>query len=266
MGSKPRLWDWPSLKTAAKFFEWLGFDEKRCNACGMPFPISAASASHLYSRDFCPACQKLFERYSGPFCHRCGLPAIASMETKANGRLLPGLCAVCSHRSRPWDSIAFYGLYAGQLRDLILRLKFGSALYLARVLAGFLYEASACLPKPDVIIAIPQYPSHLRKRGYNQAQELASELAAISGFAAPTDLLFRIKPGAAQEALNAKQRRLNLRSAFQASPKARGLAIWLIDDVFTTGSTCEAATLALKNAGAKAVYLLFVARTPLEQF
>ena len=43
-----------------------------------------------------------------------------------------------------------------------------------------------------------------------------------------------------------------------------GLAGLLVDDVLTSGATAEACARALKDAGARAVYVLTAARTPLE--
>lgn len=243
--------------------ERLGFGETRCANCGMPFFTSANTGELAASVHLCPECQKRLQPYRGPACKLCGLPDVADLEAGATGRAEPGLCAACSQTPPPWDRIAFHGLYDGELRDLILRLKFDGELHIAKLLAEFLREASICLPVPDALVAIPQHFVHLRKRGYNQAQELAARLAALTGLPARKDLLARVAPGLVQESLNARERRENLKSAFRASQHVCGMAIWLIDDVLTTGSTCHAATAALKAAGAKTVHLLFVGRTPL---
>lgn len=170
----------------------------------------------------------------------------------------------CAQDPPPWDNIAFHGLYDGELRDLLLRLKFDGEIQIAKLLGEFLYNASLCLPKPDALVAIPQHPAHLRKRGYNQAHELARELACFAGLPLHTNLLKRIQRNRPQEGLTAKERRANLISTFIGSHKAQGQHIWLIDDIVTTGSTCRAATLALKTAGARKISLLFAARTGLD--
>lgn len=158
---------------------------------------------------------------------------------------------------------AYHGLYAGSLRDVLLRLKFSGHLYLARTLAFFLMEAAACLPQPDAVLAVPQHPDHLRRRGYNQVQELVRALCRVSGLHLRTDLLKRPVSGPAQMQLSGAARRENVRHSFQASPAVAGLRLWLVDDVMTTGSTLRAAAQALRMGGAQRIDVLFVARTPL---
>ena len=51
-------------------------------------------------------------------------------------------------------------------------------------------------------------------------------------------------------------RRRNLTDAFAVSAQVEGKVILLIDDVYTTGNTIEAAAKCLKEAGAKAVCFL----------
>lgn len=233
----------------------LGLTERRCINCRSPFIPDAITARGASSR-LCPHCNALLEPYSGPKCHLCGLPA-------ANRRQGKIICQNCAKKPPLWDQIAYHGLYEGHLRDLLLRLKFDGELHIAPLLADFLLEAAAVLPLPSAIVAMPQHPRQLRKRGYNQAYELARGVARQSGLPIRRDLLARIKPGLPQEQLNAAQRRANLASAFRAAPAASGKVIWLVDDVLTTGSTCEAAASALKAAGALAVHALFAARTPL---
>ncbi len=238
---------------------WLGFGQKRCAACGAPFfPVAEAG----YKALLCENCQQTLAPWRGPACQKCGLPACVGIESGTNSRT-PRLCAGCAQFPPPWDSVAYYGLYQNELRDLILRLKFDGAMYVARLLAEFLAEACQCLPKPDALAAIPMYYAGLRRRGYNQAHEIAASFARLSGLPFRLDILVRSHSGVAQELLNASQRRQNLQSAFTAASWATGKNIWLIDDVVTTGSTCRAAARALKQAGAKAVPLLFVARTTL---
>ena len=57
-------------------------------------------------------------------------------------------------------------------------------------------------------------------------------------------------------------RRSNVQHSFSASPKAKGLRVWLVDDIMTTGSTMAAATKALLAGGAARVDAVFIARTP----
>ena len=72
----------------------------------------------------------------------------------------------------------------------------------------------------------------------------------------------RCRETPAQSTLALAARHTNLEGAFLASPAAAGLRLALVDDVMTSGSTLQAAALALRAAGAKSVLNLVAARTP----
>lgn len=240
---------------AREFLEWLGFCQIRCASCGVPyFESDLENTERLVSPRLCPACQKILEAYAGPACRGCGLPASLN---------LAGFCGQCAVAPPPWAAIAFHGLYEGVLRELVLRLKFGSELHLAALFGQFLYEACKCLPRPDAIIAIPAFPKDLRKRGFNQAHEIARALARLGGFRLEDRLLARARHVRPQEGLDAARRKLNVKNIFVASAAVAGKTIWLLDDVLTTGATCASAAEELLRAGANAVCAVCAARTPL---
>lgn len=261
------------ISTAARF---LGLAQARCFHCLRPFTpdaekISANSMSPPAgifdtAASLCPSCRDLLVPYGGPRCPACGLPAPPPpRDCGTSQKAYQGsLCGRCLSNPPPWAQAAFYGLYRESLRHALLRLKFDGHLYLAPLLGAFLMEASRCLPGPDALLAVPQYPDHLRHRGYNQAHELAKALHVQTGLALFPDLLSRTRPGPAQVGLNARSRPENVRHSFAASPEVKGLHLWLVDDVMTTGSTLRAAGLALLKAGARRVDVLVVARTPKE--
>ncbi|MBM0911852.1 phosphoribosyltransferase family protein, partial [Escherichia coli] len=69
------------------------------------------------------------------------------------------------------------------------------------------------------------------------------------------------RAGADKHSLNARQRRQNLKNAFQLEFAAQGLHIALVDDVVTTGSTvAEISRLLLRN-GAATVQVWCLCRT-----
>lgn len=230
----------------SSFLKWLGFCQRRCANCLQPFyPDDQKDGRRL-----CASCRIALSSYQGPRCRRCGIPS-------------QNICRQCASTPPPWPAVAYHGLYTGALREMILRLKFGNELHIARLLAEFVYEAARCLPRPEAIVPIPQAPQHLRNRGFNQAHEIGRYLAKLAGFRLDSNLLERTRQCRPQEGLSAEERKENLAGAFRASPDAAGKAIWLLDDVMTTGSTCASAACELLDAGASAVYPLFVARTPL---
>ena len=183
----------------------LGFSEHRCPVCGTPVEDDEAGGSGpeagMLAHGLCPACARALGPYVGGRCRACGLP----LPWPAAGQ--PLLCGDCLASPPPWQGLALHGQYHGPLRQLILRFKHGGKPALAFLLAGMLADAASCLPLPDAVLGIPQHEAHLRRRGYNQAHELAVALglllscpsrpAAPSGGQPPPDRPHR-GPAAAQ--------------------------------------------------------------------
>jgi ComF family protein len=107
---------------------------------------------------------------------------------------------------------------------------------------------------------VPLSASRFRRRGYNQAIELARHLRKHLGVAMCTDLVTRIRDTPEQAGLNRKQRRRNLRGAFAVSRRIPGAHVAIVDDVVTTGSTANELAKVLKRAGATRVDVWAVAR------
>lgn len=121
--------------------------------------------------------------------------------------------------------------------------------------------------KNSVLIPIPLDKRKLKLRGYNQSEELAKELSKILQVLLLSDILIKIKPTKEQVGLSAEQRRTNLLGAFAikncATPDVAqfsGKRVFLVDDVYTTGSTMEECAFVLKQAGAKSVWGIAIAR------
>ncbi len=109
----------------------------------------------------------------------------------------------------------------------------------------------------EVLIPVPVHKSRYRKRGYNQAELLADNIAEHVDLPVDSRLLIRTKRTAAQKALSTKERVKNLQDAFQVRKSVvQYKRIILVDDIYTTGSTADACAEVLKEGGAEQVYLL----------
>jgi ComF family protein len=104
-----------------------------------------------------------------------------------------------------------------------------------------------------VLVPVPLGARRARERGYNQAERLAAALARISGLPIRPALLARTRETPTQTKLTPEARRANVHHAFRVrEPLPAGRPV-LVDDVYTTGATLDAAAAALAGAGAPVV-------------
>ena len=114
--------------------------------------------------------------------------------------------------------------------------------------------------KVDVLLPIPVHKKRLRQRGYNQSALFTKEVAKELNIGYVEDVLVRNKNTKAQKELSPEQRLANLSAAFACAKEAGKYGkVLLVDDIYTTGSTIEACTRLLKEAGVKEVYYVSVA-------
>lgn len=205
----------------------------RCLVCGEP---------GANGRDLCADCLAALPR-QGLACLRCALPMPQT-----------SVCGECLQHPPPLDEAHAAFDYAFPLDRLLPRLKFHRDFAAGRVLAQCMADRCASLPRPDAIVPVPLHRARLRRRGYDQALELAKPLARALGLPLLGGVLHRSKTTTAQSRLDAEARRLNLRDAFVVAPGAKLPAhVVLLDDVMTTGATLHAAARALRGAGARRV-------------
>lgn len=114
----------------------------------------------------------------------------------------------------------------------------------------------------SILIPVPMDKKKLKKRGYNQSEELAKELSKKLEIPLILNNLIKTKITLPQMELPEKERRENLKNSFacQNPEQIKNKKVFLIDDVYTTGSTMEECAKVLRNAGAKEVWGLAIAR------
>lgn len=112
----------------------------------------------------------------------------------------------------------------------------------------------------DVVIPIPLHKSKYKSRGYNQSELLAKKLIKNLNIKIDCKCLLRVKNTKPQNDLNEKERKNNLKKAFEVVDKQNVSykRVLLIDDIYTTGSTVEAAAAVLSAHGSE-VYSLCLA-------
>jgi competence protein ComFC len=178
------------------------------------------------------------------------------------GCLKEGLtwCSDCEQKSPSYDFASSCFAYLGPMQSLISEFKYNDAPHLALGLASFLYlqfDATGW-PYPDIITFIPQTFIKRFWRGYNQSELLAKELSCLMGRPAKKLLIKRVS--ALPQSLLAKNERVKEKEPFFciAQEGIEGKRILIIDDVFTTGTTVEQASKALRIYEPAEIYVLTI--------
>ncbi len=217
-----------------------------CFACG-----SIIDNSREYG--LCDNCIEKFSWATGRTCKKCG--KVLGEKDRGN------LCHDCMRREHEFDK-AFtctrYGLYE---RRLISKFKNEQKSYFAEALGRILYDRIV-IENLNVsgIIPIPMHKEKLKKRGYNQALLMATELSKRMGVEVYPDVVKRVAKTLPNKKLDAFGRMANMKNAFAIEQgrvqKIKGKDILLIDDIYTTGATVDVCSRLLKENGAGKVYVL----------
>ena len=150
-------------------------------------------------------------------------------------------------------ALFFYG-HEAPYRHILYNLKYEGRIdvgrYFGRMLGARLADSSVFMDV-DYVIPVPLHWTRRWKRGYNQAEIIAQEVAEALGARMDRDILFRHRRTKTQTKLDIKGKATNVEGAFAARPPKPHAAvikhIVLIDDVFTTGSTLMACFVALRE-------------------
>src|SRR3954468_24905101 len=133
-----------------------------------------------------------------------------------------------------WAPVA----YDGPARALVRELKFGGLPRMASTMAS---QVAANAPPgwldSGALVPVPLHPARLRKRGYNQAERLAAELAARTGLPV-LDCLERSGETATQVGRGRTERLASIAGtvSLRAGTSLPDEVV-LVDDVATTGAT-----------------------------
>jgi ComF family protein len=220
---------------------------RACFLCGAAAEDGLACAEHALP--VAPA---------GPRCGRCA--------RRLSDALPDGVsCAACRRTGPGFRACVALGDYRGDdgLRAFVLALKHGGRRDLADPLASRLAARLPARPVGAVLVPVPLHPSRRLLRGYDQAWLLARALAGYVDRPV-AEALRRARATPPQGAPGSVSRAANVRRAFVARRGAAravaGRAVWLVDDVVTSGATAAECARVLRRAGARVVSVLCLAR------
>ena len=204
----------------------------------------------------CPVCGNVLTEGETVLCAGClarleysGYPAVPSNPMEQR---LERLCG----RTAPAAALLIYA-HRGVSGRIVSGFKYAakreSAVFAGTLLGRALRE-SGRFGTSRVLVPVPLHPSRLRRRGYNQAEELCRGIRSVWPLEM-RDVLVRTTAAREQASLGREERLSNVADVFALRQGCRveGEDVLLVDDVFTTGATAAAAVRTLYRAGARSV-------------
>lgn len=224
----------------------------RCVLCDEPLPTT--------EKALCEPCYRQLPWLKGG-CRYCANPLLGPTPDTS-------VCGRCQQSPPPFRSCHCLFSYEYPIDKLVTQLKFNQRLAYGRLLGDLLAESIARqIPNddlPQVLIPVPLHRRRLRRRGFNQAYEIAKRCALTLDLPLLHKACRRTKDTQPQLDLDAASRRRNLHNAFSAHAPVSYTNVALVDDVITTGSTMRELSRILLKTGVKRVDLWCIARTGIE--
>ena len=168
----------------------------------------------------------------------------------------------CFPQAPAFDSCVSGCSYRYPVDQMIKKLKYQARLDLVHALARPLLEAlrRELAVVPGCLLPTPLHRARRRRRGFNQAREIAGVLAQGLSLPVEDQLVRRHRPTAQQYELRPEQRKKNVSGAFSLLKTISYKKIAIVDDVLTTGATAHELTGLLKRHGAQHVQVWCLAR------
>lgn len=203
------------------------------------FPPACSVCGKVDENWLCSNCQKRIERLE-KFC-------VVEIENKK------------------YEKLFYLFKYESLVRKLILQYKFSNKAYLSHFFAGEIVkneENQKLLKQYDMIIPVPMHKKKMKKRGYNQTELVAEELAQKLEIELRKDIITKVVNTTTQSKLGGKERKTNIQHAFfiKNDIEVEDKKVILLDDIYTTGATSQECSRVLKDAGATEILVLVLAK------
>lgn len=183
------------------------------------------------------------------------------------------LCAECEKKilradfydrpPAPLESVLRVTKYRDGSQKLLHKLKFDNNLNVVPALKKILDNVSEreeilkLLSGVDFVVPVPLHQSRLKERGFNQTEKIFEDFFAKKNLPL-RNFLIRARETPKLYKFGKVEREKILDGAFMAKEQInlRGKNILIVDDIFTTGTTCKECAKVLKSLGAEKIFVL----------
>lgn len=212
----------------------------------------------------CLNCQSDIKWIEPPFCSVCGR-TIEKLDAQFKDYFYK--CKECQEQFVYYERHRAIAHYGEGIKKGLMGLKYKKQKYQARFFAEKMAEMVRLddhLSNFDYIVPVPVHVFRRISRGYNQSELLANRMAKSLGKKVIPDLLLRKMATKKLKKLGRVSRKNMLEDAIIVNKYKRELLkdkkILLVDDIYTTGSTLNACSRALYEAGCEKIICVTVAR------
>ena len=174
-------------------------------------------------------------------------------------------CVINEYNNRNFSKHLYIFKYEGIIRNKIIEYKFEDKGYLYKMFAKIiLSDKKTCnfIKKYDVIIPVPISKKRKKKRGYNQSELVANELAQKLNQDIWTDIIIKKKDNKPQSELNKLERIKNVEDIYEINKpiEVKNKKVLLLDDIYTTGSTVNEIARKLKQNQTQEIGVITLAK------
>lgn len=213
--------------------------------------LSAISPDYCYHCDqigslFCDDCKNYYTEQPFEQCINCLAPTSSS--------------SLCPEHRSPYGQAWCVASRSSSVGRLVDDYKFHRLQAAASILAQLLDQQLPYFDEQTILVPVPTTPRNIRIRGYDHIELVVRRLAELR------DLRYAQSLGRRSNttqhfAKSLAQRRQQAKDFFEIiAPVDPGSHYLVIDDIYTTGSTIEAAAKCLRSAGASQVSIALIVR------
>ena len=201
----------------------------------------------------CNECAKSIS-YNRDYCIRCG--------DRIDAVFGPPICQHCRGKNRHFERVFVPLIYKDKVRNSILSFKFRGRKSYSKTFAILIFTHLRQYGFiPDKVTFVPIHKKRLLKRGYNQTEVVAKELATLLNVPC-LPLLKKSHFTQKLSTLSFAQRINTVKGSFEAINTGDNLKdnnILLVDDIITTSATAEECCSVLKKAFGCKLYVAAIA-------